>query len=55
MLLTIQQQYVTDVAMTCYSLRLRRSFSFAFFAVRLCFSRYIIAKNRVAWAEGRAG
>ena len=40
-LLTIQQQYVTDVAMTCYSLRLRRCFShslwFALFAVKTLF------------------
>ena len=53
-LLTLQHQYLTDVAMTCYYLRRRRSFSHSLRLI-LRFSREIMAKVRVAWAEGRAG
>ena len=53
-LLTIQQQRLTGVAMTCCSLGLRRSFSH-YMHFKTLFFRYIIAKGRVTSAEGRAG
>lgn len=53
------QQYLTDVAMTCFSLRLRRCFRFLccfhYLWYGVYFQCYIVVKGRVAWAEGPAG
>ena len=51
-LLTIQQQYLTDVAMTCYSLRLRRSFFFAFFVVKTLFFALCHSKGQSSLGRG---
>ena len=51
-LLTIKQQYVTDVAMTCYSLQLRRSFSFALVAVKTLFFALNHSKGQSSLSRG---
>ena len=51
-LLTIQQQYLTDVVMTCYSLRLTRSLSFAFFAVKTLFFALDHSKGPSSFGRG---